>query len=125
MPIAFLLQIGFGAMAIGMAFLIFVFTRAYLDPTKRLDRRYRVVAGSLAVGKVGVLIWAFNPLSQAFGGPPLHWILMGVATVLILFQTCALIGSTAIGGNQRILRFYVVLAVSWLVFCAAHWIANS
>jgi hypothetical protein len=109
-----LIAIAFGPMALGAAFLIFVFTRAYLDPAKHLDRRYRVVALSLAIGQAGVLLWAFNPLSQAFGGPPLHWILMGVASALILISASTLIGSTAMGGNPRLLRWFLLISLGWV-----------
>lgn len=108
-----LIAIAFGPIALGSAFLIFVFLRAYLDPAKHLDRRYRVVALSLAIGQSGVLLWAINPLSQAFGGPPLHWLLMGVASVLMLISASFLIGSTAMGGNPRLMRWFILISLSW------------
>jgi hypothetical protein len=64
-----LVSIGFGIVVISMAFLVVVFTRAYFDKSKRADPRYRLLAAALGVGSVGVGLWAFNPLSQAFGGP--------------------------------------------------------
>jgi hypothetical protein len=114
---ALLIQVVFGFVVIAMAFLIVVFWRAYVDPSKRLDRRYRLVAGALAMGKVGVLIWAFNPLSQAFGGPPLHPLLMAFASGFILLSAAMLIGSTAMGGNPDTLFLCLGVSAVYVLIC--------
>jgi hypothetical protein len=117
---AVFVQIGFGIVALSMAFLVLVFTRAYRDPSKRLDRRYRLVAAALAVGNAGTLVWALNPLSQSFGGPPLNPYLMMLASVLIQLSVAALIGSTAMGGNPKTLRWFLLLSFLWAVACSVY-----
>ena len=109
--------IGFGIVVISMVFLVIVFTRAYHDPSKRLDRRYKVVAGALAVGSAGVCLWALSPLSQALGGPALHPVAMFVATALIMSASASLIGSTAMGGDPRTLRWFLACSVAWAAGC--------
>lgn len=112
-----IVRIGFGIVVLSMAFLVFVFTRAYRDPTKRLDHKYKIVAAALAIGSLGVGIWAINPLSQSFGGPPLHPVGMGIASTLILLASCSIIGSTAIGGSKATLRLFLLFAAAWALGC--------
>lgn len=112
-----IIRICFGLVVLAMAFLVYVFGRAYRDPFMRLDRRYKIVCGALAIGSAGVLMWAFNPLLKAFGGPPLPPYGMAVASSLILIAACSLIGSTAIGGNPRLLIFFLLCATAWAVGC--------
>lgn len=114
-----LIQICFGLVVLAMAFLVFVFGRAYHDPTKRLDARYKIVCAALSVSSLGVLMWAFNPLSNAFGGPPLPPVGMAVASGLILLASCSLIGSTAMGGDPATLRWFLLCAVAWAIGCIA------
>lgn len=114
-----LIRICFGLVALAMAFLFFVFSRAYRDPSMRLDRRYKIVCGALSVGCVGVLMWAFNPLLQSFGGPSLPFYGMAVASALILLSACMLIGSTAIGGDPALLKFFLLCGSAWSLGCVA------
>lgn len=114
-----LIRICFGLVVLAMAFLAFVFARAYLDPSKRLDRRYKVVCSALSIGSIGVLMWAFNPLSNAFGGPPLPPIGMAIASALILAAAASLIGSTAMGGDPATLRWFLLCALAWSAGCMA------
>lgn len=114
-----IVRIGFGIVVLSMVFLVFVFTRAYLDPAKRLDHKYKIVAAALGVGSLGVGIWAINPLSQAFGGPPLHPVAMAIASLLILLASCSIIGSTAIGGTPGTLRFFLICTAAWTIGCLA------
>jgi hypothetical protein len=112
-----LIRIGFGLVVIAMGFLVAVFYRAYCDRDKLHDRRYRVVALALSVGSVGVGMWAFNPLLQAFGGPPLPGIGMFVASALILLSASSLIGSTAMGGAKTTLKCFLLVSAAWVAAC--------
>lgn len=112
-----LIRICFGLVVLAMAFLIFIFTRAYRDPSKRMDARYKVVCFALAIGSAGVLMWAFNPLSNAFGGPPLPPAGFAVASSLILTAACSLIGSTAMGGDRRTLAWFLMCGAAWAAGC--------
>lgn len=112
-----LLSIGFGIVVISMAFLVLVFWRAYRDPARQHDRRYKVVAGALAIGSLGVGLSAFNPLMQALGGSPLHPAAMFLASALILVAAASLIGSTAMGGDPSTLRWFLACCIGWTVFC--------
>lgn len=112
-----IISIGFGLVVISMAFLVFVFLRAWHDPEKREDHRYRVVASALALGSLGVGMWAFNPLMQAFGGPALPIPLMFIASALILAAASSLVGSTAMGGSKGTLKWFVITCGLWTVGC--------
>lgn len=113
------ISIGFGLVVIAMAFKMFIFYRAFRYEDKRGDRRYRIVAGSLTFGSLGVAMWAFNPLLQSFGGPPLPNPGMFVASALILISASLLVGSTAMGGSRRTLGWFTVACVAWAVGCLA------
>lgn len=111
------IQIGFGLVVISMAFLVFVFWRAFVDPDKRTDSRYRVVAISLLSLSIGVGMWAFNPLLQAFGGPSLPLPGMFVASAFILLSASSLVSSTAMGGNKRTLKTFLLCCGAWVTGC--------
>lgn len=111
------IQIGFGLVVIAMTFLVFVFGRAWLDEEKRTDARYRVVAASLLASCVGVGMWAFNPLLQSFGWPSLPLPGMFAASALILISASALVGSTAMGGNKKTLKAFLLCCAIWIAVC--------
>jgi hypothetical protein len=112
-----IIQIGFGLVVIAMAFLVFVFWRAFDDDSKRFDARYRLVAMSLLIGSVGVGMWAFNPLLQSFGYESLPLPGMAVASTLILLSASLLIGSTAIGSTKRTLKAFLISCAVWIAAC--------
>lgn len=112
-----LVQIGFGLVVIAAAFCFFVFTRAFLDEEKRTDSRYRTVAGAMAVSCVGIGMWAFNPLMQSFGGESLPIVGMVIASALILIGKSALVGSTAMGGNKRTFKAFMLACALWIFLC--------
>lgn len=111
------IKVGFGLVVISMAFLFFVFGRAWLDESKKTDPRYRLVAMALLIGCVGVGMWAFNPLLQAFGGPSLPLFGMIVASCLILLSASLLVGSTAMGSNKRTFRAFLACCGVWILAC--------
>lgn len=113
-----IITIGFGLVALSSLFLVVIFYRAWLDKGLRHDRRYRTASGALSIGKMGIAIWALNPLMQAFDGPPLPLWLMAMASAMILGSAMTLIGSTALGnGNKRTLCIFLCLGALWTIFC--------
>ena len=117
-----LISIGFGCLALAMGFLVVIFYRAHRDKEMRHDARYRVASGAFTVGSLGVGLWAFNPLSQSLGGPPLHPHAMIVASVLIIAASSALICSTAIGGSRRTLTHFLLCCAAWTLGCVLWWL---
>lgn len=115
------IAIGFGLVVIASAFLTAVFYRAWRYPLIVVDDRFKVVIIALMVGTAGVGLWAFNPLIQAFGGGPLSGWLMFVASALLFAAMSALIGSTAIGGTQTMLRLFLITALGWVVGVCVWW----
>jgi hypothetical protein len=109
--------IGFGLVALSALFLVFVFFRAWRDDGFTGDGRYKLAAGALAFGKVGIFLWALNPLSAAFYGTLLPLWLRVLASAMVLCAAIALIGSTWLGGDRRTLSIFVVFAAIWTAFC--------
>jgi hypothetical protein len=118
------ISVGFGLVVIAMAFKMFIFYRAFCDEEKRSDHRYRLVAGALSFGSLGVAMWAFNPLLQSFGGPPLPAWGMFVSSALILLSAILLVSSTAMGGSKRTLRVFLATCILWTTGCTIWGIAQ-
>ena len=112
-----LMALGFGLVALSSIFLVFIFWRARQDHGLRGDRRYRAASGALAVGKVGIAIWALNPVLVAFGYAPLPVPLRILASGLVLAAAIALIGSTALGGDRHTLKAFLLASIVWIGFC--------
>jgi hypothetical protein len=112
-----LVTIGFGLVALSAVFLVYVFWRAWRDDAYRLDRRYRIVAAALAIGKIGIFFWALNPLSIVFYGTTLPLPVLILASVMILAAAITLLGSTALGGDKWTLKAFLVASAAWTAFC--------
>jgi hypothetical protein len=110
-------RIGFGLIIVSMAFLVFVFLRAFNEPEKRADRRYRLVAGALAICALAVGLGFTGRLSSSFGGPPLHPAALAIVSCIILISSSAIICSTAIGGSRATLKFYLLCVFAWASGC--------
>lgn len=113
--------IGSGAVAISTGFLVKIFYAAWRDQSLRDRRRYKVVTAALMTGKVGLFMWAINPLSWAFGFgvmPP-WW--MVVSSALVLAAASTLIGSTAMGGTKSTLVVFLICCTIWTMICLIWW----
>lgn len=115
--LGYLVPIGFGLVALSSLFLVFIFWRAWEDTNLRHDSRYRTVSGALAIGKVGIFLWAINPISVALGGAYLPTAVLVLASALLLIAAVTLIGSTALGGDRATLKIFLVCSAIWILLC--------
>ena len=99
--------LGFGLVAISSFFLSIVFFRAWRDDGLRHDARYRTLSGALSVGKLGILLWALNPILETMGHGGLPLALLVLASGLVLGAAISVIATTALETDGLTLKLFL------------------
>lgn len=115
---SFLIGSGFGMVAIACLFMVIVWVQVSFDKSRVRDRRFRVVAGTMATSSFFLSGLCFNRASEQILGHSLPlYIIYGCLIGLGAGQV-ALMSSSAIDGDRKMVMWFIIASLVWVAICA-------